>query len=229
MSPETALGKRDHVLLIGDGFLLTAGTMAVALALGFGLMGFGSTSSDPGVAIQLASTLLLFGGGIAGVVVTWLLHGRRIDGATVIGGLVGAPAGGACIPVIAGLSFLIGLPLKLVTDSEFAGPLATLGIVSVALVVLIVWLLADGVRDLAPERRTHVRLDLARIAAAAMLLLLAVVCVYLVFTQPGPEQGEAVIWAMAAGLTGAGVIAGADLANVLWARRKSSGSQAVGA
>jgi len=225
MSSEATLGKRDHVQLIADGWLITAGTASVAMAL------LSAVTVIPGTQDSIVGAIvgngLLLAAGIGGVLATWLLHGRRITNLTAIGGVIGPALGVMAFPVFVGLSFLVGLPLKLVTPSEFAGPLAMLAILSVALLVLIGWLLADAVRDMAPSKRAHYRLDIARIAAAAAFLTLGIVCAVLIFASPGPEQGEAVIWAMVGGAIGAGSIAGADLANVLWARRRQGSGTAV--
>lgn len=217
---ETTLSKRDHALLIGDGFLITAAVASVGIGISFGLSELQSVLGD--IAIAVGSGLLMWASGVAGVVVAWLLHGRRIDGPVVIGGLAGAVAGGFAVPALAAVSYLLGLPLGLVTDSEFAGPLALLVLIAIAVAVLVAWLVADAVRDLAGARRAHVRLDVARIAAATALLVLVAVSVYLVFAQPAPEQGEAPIFALAAGLVGAGVVAGADLATVVIERQRRS-------
>lgn len=230
MSSEATLGKREHGLLIGDGFLLTAGLMSVGVTLMFGVMALPGVVEGPTLLTSAGSSLILLASGVGGVVATWLLHGRRIDVAAVVGGLIGPAAGGLLVPLAAGLSFLLGYPAKLVSSSEFAGPVAMLVLVSIGLLVLTVWLLIDGLRDLAPAKREHSGLDIARIAATIAFVGLAAVCVFLMFAQPGPEQGEAIIWAMAGGGVGAGSIAGADLATWLWARqRKSSGSALAGA
>jgi uncharacterized membrane protein len=226
MLSETTLSKRDHARLVGDGFLITAGTASVAMALLFAVMAIPGMQDSVGGAI-VGNGILLLGGGVGGVVATWLLHGRRINAPTVIGGVIGPAFGAMTIPLFVGLSFLVGVPLKLVTPSEYAGPLAMLAIVAVALLALIGWLLADAFRDMAPSKRAHYRLDIARIAAAGAFVVLGVACVVLIFASPGPEQGEAVIWAMAGGAIGAGSIAGADLANVLWARQKQGSGTAV--
>lgn len=229
VSSETTVSKREHALLIGDGWLLTAGTMSVAMALMFAFMAIPGVEQGPDLVSALVSNVLLLAGGVGGVVITWLLHGRRITLITVIGGLLGTAAGGVLVPIAAGLSFLLGFPLKLFTDWEFAGPVAMLVLLSAALLALTGWLLVDGLRDLGAARRTHVRLDIARIVAAVAFVLLAAVCVYLIFAQPGPEQGEAFIWVMAGGAVGAGVVAGADLATVFVKGPKRKDSAAAGA
>jgi len=213
--------RQDLTYLAGDGFLLTAGTVTVGLAL---LFGSEALFTDGGVAFEFGSSLVLFLSGLAGVVVAWLSHGRRINVAAVVGGLAGWAVGGLVIPLVAGVSFLLGLPLKLVTDNEYAGPLAMLVLISIGTAALIVWLLVDAIRDMAPANRMHFRLDVARIGAAVAFIVLVGVSVYLVFAQPGPEQGEAPIWAIAAGVLGAVMMVGAELGNVLWSRRSRPGS-----
>jgi uncharacterized membrane protein len=229
MSSEKAPTRRDHALLIGDGWLITAGTMSVAMALMFGLVAVTGSDGAAGIVVQLGSNVLLLAGGVGGVLLAWLLNGRRINAPTVVGGLVGSALGAVLVPIAAGLSFLLGLPLGLVTDWEFAGPVAMLVLLCTALLALTGWLILDAVRDMASAKREHYRLDLARIVAAAAFVLLAAVCVYLIFASPGPEQGEAFIWAMAGGAIGAGVIAGADLANVLTDRGSTPDATTGGA
>lgn len=220
MSSTNHTSRRDHALLIADGFLLTIGTGTVALSIPFGLPLLIGDDAFGGVLMEAGSGILMLVGGLSGVVLAWVLNGRRINGPAIAGGLFGAALGGAMIPLMAGISFLLGLPLKPFTDSEFAGPLALLVLGSIAVTVLFVWMLTDAARDLAPERRTHVKLDKARIAAVTVFVVLVAISVYMVFAQPGPEQGEAPIFAIAGGLIGAGVIAGADVANILAERQR---------
>lgn len=220
-SEDRSARRREFAELAGDGFLLTAGTVTVGLALSYGLaMWFGGT------AFEFGTAFVMFASGAAGVATAWLLHGRRINGVAIAGGIAGWLAGALVIPLAAATSFLLGLPLRLVTENEAAGPLAVLVLISIGVVALIVWLLVDAVRDMARTRRAHFRLDVARVAATVAFAFLIAASVYLVFTQPGPEQGEAPIWAMAAGVTAAGMIAGARLVSVLWDRRQHPGSAA---
>ncbi|TLM76301.1 MAG: hypothetical protein FDZ70_06685 [Actinobacteria bacterium] len=199
------------------------GTVTVAFVLAVGLQQLIS-----GAVLEIGGSLMMLAAGVAGVVAAWLLHGRRIDLPTAIGAACGAAAGGLAIPLVASVSFVLGLPLRLVTDSEYAGPLALLVVISACVAALLAWLLTDAVRDLAPRRRAHFRLDVARIAAAAVFALLVVVSVYLVVAQPEPEQGEAPIWAMAGGLIAAGVVVGADVATTV-AQRMGRSRRAVAA
>jgi hypothetical protein len=66
MSSETAFTKRDHALLIGDGWLLTAGTMSVAMALTFGFMAIPGVEKGPTILSALVSNVLLLAGVVAG-------------------------------------------------------------------------------------------------------------------------------------------------------------------
>jgi len=221
MSSEVLLAKRDHALLIGDGLIFTTATSAAAIGISLGLWALaGSPSSN--VFWALTNVVLMFGGGIAGVLAAWFLHGRRITGAAALGAAAGVVVGQLMIPLIAGLSFLMEFPMKLFTAWEFAGPVAMLSIVSVAFLALFVWLLIDAGRDLAPSRRGHVRLDVARIAAAIVFAAYSGVVLALAMAQPGGEMGEAIIFALAAGVVGGAMVAGADAATVFIERQKGA-------
>lgn len=212
MSLSAEMTRRDHAELVGDGFLLTVGTASVAVAAAFLISIIRMPNDAAQAASEVGSGALMLAAGITGVILAWRLNGRRVDAAAVVGAALGNFIGASSIFVVAGISWLLGLPLKLVTDWEFAGPVATLALVSLGVSILILWLVADAIRDLSPGKREHVDLDKARIAAFSAFAVLVAVSVYLVIAQPGPEQGEAPIFAMAGGLIGAGAIAGADIA-----------------
>jgi hypothetical protein len=227
MSTEASLTKRGLALLIGDGYMFTAAAFAVALGLVVGLFALmGSPGSSTFFA--LTNAVVMFAGGVFGIVVTWLLHDHRITWVAVAGGIAGSAAISVVIPLVAATSFLIGLPLGLFTTWEFAGPVALLVILCAGSVALIAWLLVDATRDLARSRREHVRLDLARIAAGAVLVILAAVTA-IETARLGGETGEAVIFAMAAGAAGALAMAGAAVATRLAARQRGTRAPAVGA
>lgn len=213
------VGKRDHALLIGDGFLITLGAATLSIAVAFSISGIGSISDSARIAMELGSAVIMLSSVVAGIILAWRLNRRRIEPVAVAGALLGAAAGGAPVFVIGLASWLIGLPLRLVTEWEYAGPVALLVILSLGAAAVIAWLIRDAVRDLASEKSDRHQLDRARIASAAIFGVLVAVSVVLVFAYPGPEQGEAPIWALAAGLVGAGAVAGADLATAVAARR----------
>lgn len=73
------------------------------------------------------------------------------------------------------LAMLVFAPLvwlgSWLSSNELAGLIAIVVIVGTAFVALMVWLVADGVRDLAPSRRVHPRLDVVRFVSAAVFVV----------------------------------------------------------
>lgn len=57
----------------------------------------------------------------------------------------------------------------------------------------------DAVRDLAPARRAHVRLDVVRLVAAAILAVGVAAIVRIQTTNPATEAGDAGVFALAGG------------------------------
>jgi len=218
MSAQTPVSKREHALLIGDGLLLTATTSGIALGLLLTVFE-GVGAPGPSLAWEIANMVLLAAGAIAGVVGTWWLHGRRITGTAVLGGLVGGALSGVFMPVIVLLAWVLGFVAAPFTTSEFAGPLAAAGLFGCAFLALTAWLLADAARDLSPTRRAHARLDYIRIGAAVALLLSAALVVVLALRPGQGETMEAIAFALIAGVGGALIVAGADAATELAARR----------
>lgn len=226
MSPETSLTKRDHALLIGDGFMLTAATMAMAIGITLGLYVAAGSPGDT-VYWALLNVTLMAAGGIAGVIAAWMLHGRRITGAASVGGLLGVVASSVVMPAFVFVAYLLGLLASIFTAWEFAGPLAAAVVFGAAAVALMVWLLVDAMRDLAPSRRTHFRLDLARIGAALALVVLAVIVIVMAMQPDGAETAEAIIFALIAGVGGALMVAGADAATLYAQRQKDAQTPAA--
>lgn len=215
MRSTAATARRDRALLTGDGFLITLGTTTLAIGLAFSLSTLEMPSDRAQVILELGSSLLMLASEISGIILAWRLHDRKMNVSAIIGGILGTLAGGASIFVVAFISWLLGLLLRPFTHWEFAGPVAALALFSLAVAIVIIWLVTDAVRDLTSGSRMHTNLDRARIASAAVFALLVGISLCLAAALPGPEQGEAPIWAMAAGMIGAGAIAGADLATRL--------------
>ena len=105
------------------------------------------------------------------------------------------------------------------TDSEFAGPIALLVVVSGAFVALVLWLVVGAIRDLGAGRRAHVRIDVLRLASAAILATFSVGVAVWIANNPGDESGEALIFAMVAGLGGALAVLGAEALTALSSER----------
>ena len=87
-----------------------------------------------------------------------------------------------------------------VSSSEFGGLIAVLVLVGAAFVALLVWLVADGVHDLPLSRRVHLRLDVVRFIAVAVLVIFAIGVALWTARHPGDESGEAIIFAVMAGV-----------------------------
>lgn len=224
MASMKTIVTRERVSLIGDALLMTAAAFSVIIGFSALLVApTGTPEPEMGWATALSSILSM-----AVVVVmpllVWLMHGRRLSGMAVLGGLVGAFSTGIVFMGIAALSALLGLLVSPLTDSEFAGPIAMLVIVSAALVTLVLWLVVDAIRDLAPARRAHPRIDALRLACFAILTTFAVGVAVWTANNPGEESGEAIIFAMVAGLGGALAVLGAEVLTALASRGKVSPS-----
>jgi len=227
MSPETTLQRRERARLIADGCVLTSGSFAAVLLLALGLVAIFGPPTESNPILSLVSVVLMTIGGAAGVVAAWLLHGRRITGAALVGGVAGGAVGGMTTPLVAFLAYLIGLPLRLVTAWEFAGPVVVLAIVAMAFIWVVVWVLLDAVRDLRGVEHAHVRLDQARIAAASLVAALAAVVAVAMLADPSGEMGEAIIFVFLAGAVGAAVVAGADIASGIATQSRESAGPAA--
>jgi hypothetical protein len=222
MSAEVPSGKRLHLQFAGDACLMTAATFAVAIALQLGLFALLGSPKEENVLFGIANVVLMLLGVVAGVVLTWRLYGRRIQLVTVIGAVVGVGVAGPVTMLLPVLSSIFAWVLRSFTTAELAGPIALVVLVSAAFVALIVWLVVDTVRDMAPGKRVHVRLDRWRLVAVLVLAVYtAVVTVVSLRSQDG-EMFEAIIFAMFAGIIGAAAVGGADLAHWLVERGKGT-------
>ena len=93
--------------------------------------------------------------------------------------------------------------------------MVALAILVVATLVIVVRLDVDAIRDLDPERGQHQRLDIARLAATGVLVVFAFGVAIAVYLNPGTEVGEAILFAILAGVQAGLVTAVADY----WVRR----------
>jgi len=108
-----------------------------------------------------------------------------------------------------------------VSSSEFGGLIAVLVLVGAAFVALLVWLVADGLRDLPLSRRVHLRLDVVRFISVAVLVIFAIGVALWTARHPGDESCEAIIFAVMAGVGAAMIVPGAEAATSLAAHRPS--------
>lgn len=136
---------------------------------------------------------------LIGPTAAWLLHGRRLNRAAAISLAVGVVAGlvvvGGVLLVLVGIGWAIG-PLG---GSEFTYPIVLLAVASILFLAGLVALIVDAVRDLAPARRRHVRLDVARLVATAALAVGVAAMTVIQTRNPATEVGDAGVFALAAG------------------------------
>ncbi len=213
--------------LAGDACLITAGAFGVLTAVAGGLVLGGVLppvgSGPPTVAGALMASVLLIlslGGVVVGPVAAWLLHGRRIDVAAVVGVGFGLPAGAGVVVGLVLLGMLSGEATRLVANSELLGPLAVLVLVGLGFVALMVWQNVDAVRDLSPSRSEHRRLDIVRIVCTILFVLFAATVVGINVANPNSEVGEAAIFAMAGSVVAGVVTAVADIVVGVAQRRR---------
>lgn len=222
MESVKVLVTRERVALAGDALLITAAafgvvTGATALVL--------APDLEPAAGMEWASVVsavLSLATAVAGPIVAWLLHGRHLTWIAVLGGVLGGALAGVLVMAATVAAMLFGLMASLFTDSEFAGPLILLALLAAAFVALVGWLVLDAVRDLAPSRRAHPRIDVVRLVSAVVLVIFAVGVAVWTASHPGDESGEALIIAMVAGVFGLLAVAGADTLTMLMERRRTA-------
>lgn len=219
MASRTTIVTRERVSLVGDALLMTAAAFGVIIGL-TALFVAPTGTPEPGMEwVTALGSLLSMGVVVVVPILVWLLHGRRLSAMAVLGGVVGALSAGVVFMAMAAVSALLGLLVSPFTDSEFAGPIALLVVVSAAFVALVLWLVADAIRDLAADRRSRVRIDVLRLVSAAVLAAFSVGVAVWTANNPGDESGEALIFAMLAGLGGALAVLGAEALTALSADR----------
>jgi hypothetical protein len=206
---------RERMELVGDALLMTAATFSVTMGL-TAIIVAPSGTPEPGMEWATAlSSILSLVVVVAIPVLVWLMHGRRLSGMAVLGGLVGGFSAGVLFMGFVAMSAVLGFLVSPFTDSEFAGPIAMLVVVSAALVGLVLWLAAGAIRDLAPGRRHQRRIDVLRLLSTAILIVFSIGVAMWIAGHPGDESGEALIFAMVAGLGGALAVLGADVVTTL--------------
>ncbi|HWS57357.1 MAG TPA: hypothetical protein VN257_02370, partial [Actinotalea sp.] len=203
---------RERVALAGDGVLLTAALFgAITGATALLLLPDGQTSTGAEWLAGLSAVLSL-GVAIAGPALVWLMYGRRITWVAVLGALLGGFAAGGLFMAFTLVAGALGWLVSSVVDNELAGLIALVVIIGVAFVAVVVWLGVDAVRDLAPARREHLRIDVVRIVSAVALGVFAVGLAIWLAGHPQDEGGEAMIFAIAMGFGAACALLGAEVA-----------------
>jgi hypothetical protein len=171
--------------------------------------------------VSVLSAVLSLAVMILGPLVAWRLHGRRLTWIALLGAVIGGCVGGNLAGLLVMLVFApLGWLVSWAGGSELAGLIVVVVLLGAAFVALVVWLVADGVRDLSPSRREHPRLDVVRVSSAAVLVVFAIGVALWTAGHHGDGSGEAIIFAMMAGVGAAMTVTGAEVATSLAARRK---------
>ncbi|HEX5336522.1 MAG TPA: hypothetical protein VFW55_11610 [Propionicimonas sp.] len=222
MTSLKSVVTKERRALAGDACLVTAAAFSLVMgALALTFLPEGEPPEDM-TGVQLLSALFSVAVMIVGPLVAWRLHGRRLTWIAVLG----AVAGGFVMGNIAGMLAMLMLApvvwlVSSVSGSEIAGLVAVIVVVGGAFVALLVWLVVDGVRDLSSSRREHPRLDVVRFISAAVLVVFAIGVALWTARHPGDETGEAILFAIMAGLGAAMIVTGAEAATGLAAQRRA--------
>lgn len=218
MSGKRISAGRDWYELLGDGALISAGTMALITGVVLLVTGVIVRGSVP-VWMEFGSgivTLLAF---VVGPLLAWLVHDRKVSVPAIGGALLSAPITAIAFGAFVLLSTALGWILHSVNDAEWFGPLVGLILAGAGFVVLCAWLVGDAVRDRGKPAREHPRIDAVRFAAVAVVSVYA--AVVLVFAlQPGAgEVIEALAFMLMAAVVGGSAVGMADLAERILARK----------
>jgi hypothetical protein len=141
---------------------------------------------------------------IIGPAAAWYLHGRRIDRAVVLSGLLGLLGGAVSVGVLYfGLVALTGGFARTGDSEDFTGGLILLAVASAVLLAVLIALDVGAVRDLQASRRKHVRLDMVRLIATLVLVGGTAAITVVQVTNPASEVGDAGVFALMAGAVSA--------------------------
>lgn len=226
MTAEVETNRRERLELAGDGALITAATFALLTSIVL-LIAQGFGDREVPVAVQILSAVAVLLAGVGGPLITWLLHDRRISLPAIVGAIVGSGATGGVFFAFVALSTGIGWAIAPLWDAEYAGPLAGAIIVTVAFFVLVIWLVVDAIRDLAPGRRTHSRLDTTRLIAAAAVVAYSAVIAVVSFRPGAGETIEALAFMLLGAVSGGLAVTFADLATRLLVPRHSESADVI--
>ncbi len=235
MSSEPTSSWRSSASLVGDACLLTAASFAVPAMLGGLVIVTGllkvtpeGPASDPlsmVLALLVNAALPLFF--LAGPVAAWMLHGRGIRLAAVLGGIAGLVASALVIGGFFAAMLAAGAAISRLTASQFTLPVIVLMLASLGLLAAALGLDVEAVRDVAHTPVLHERLDIARLVATGVLVLFVIALAAVTVLRPVAGYAEAGIFALVAAAAG-GITAGvADLV-VSLVDRRGAGRRTVG-
>lgn len=210
MAHKSLSARRTALVLAADGAAISAAVFALAIAAAL-LVAQAVGDREVPVGLQIASGVITWLAGIAGPLLVWRMHRRRITLPAVLGALLGAPVAAAVFFLFVALSTALGWVISPISDAEGAGPLVAGSLVGLAFVVLLIWLAADAARDLRATSPANRTLDVARLLAAASIAVYSVIVVLLALGEAGAEMFEALAFMLVGGVSGAAVVAMADL------------------
>lgn len=207
MSTLTRLLPPERRALVGDALVLTAAVSAALLGL---ITLLAEEVGDSGWYSWTSSAVLL------GVVlicpsIVWRTHGHRDSTSSALGAGVGLVGGGWVLWALLMLVAGVGLVVSRMSGGAVSEALASLLLVSALLVALVVALDVDAIRDLA-RNRAHVGTDATRLVATLLAVGTAAASIWYAVANPGQEPAELLAFGLAAGVVGAAVVLGADLA-----------------
>lgn len=210
MAQKPSSARRAALVLAADGAAINAAILALATAALL-LLAQGMGERELPVGLQIASGLVIWLATLAGPVLVWRLHCRRITLPAVFGALLGAPVAAAVFFLFVALSTALGWVISPISDAEGAGPLVAGSLVGLAFIALLVWLARDAVRDLRTTPPADRTLDVARLLAAGSIAVYSVIVVVLALGKAGAEMFEALAFMLVGGVSGAAVVTMADL------------------
>ena len=192
--------------LFADACLLTAGTFAACVAVGGGLVQLLGLVGGPvaNVVQALLGPIFTFAALFVGPGAAWVLRGRRLSGAAVIGALFGLVAMVAVLGILIAGVLTIARPI---VGAEAPTAIALASIFGVAVIAIVAVSLTDAIRDLRGARAST-RLDALRLAAAAAIVLFLAAMGVAMVVAPGTDILEAlpimIVFALAGGMMTAG-------------------------
>jgi hypothetical protein len=158
---------------------------------------------------------------------SYFLHRRRIDRPTLVWGAVGLVLGGVLAVGSLLLLVTLGRLIEPSNWSEFTGGIVLLTIASAAFAALAIALDVAAISDLATRHAGHLRLDVARLVATALLLVGTAVVVAVQLRSPGSQIADVGPFAlMSALISAATVFIGAAL-SARWESRRRAHSASI--
>lgn len=218
MSAKHARRGRDWYELLGDGALITAGTMALVTGVVLLVTGVIIRGGVP-VAIEFGSGILTLLAFVGGPVIAWLVHGRAVTLPAIGGAILAAPVTALLFFTFVLLSTALGWILRGVNDADWFGPLVGLVLAGTGFATLCAWLVADAVRDQRAAPPEHRRIDVARLAAAVIVIVFTVTVVAFALQPGAGEVFEAIAFMLIAAVVGGSAVGMAELAERLMGQK----------